>query len=222
MGPFFAVERWDPAAPWRPFADLALDPVTLAERVEVAAAVLERTGPVPRRVVASVYSLGVVSRLVSPVLAAAALDGTVPVLGLDTVGWQPVAAGPMPIAYRDGIHRRPASADAIVEGCLEPTVRPFLTTLGDRYRVSPHVLWGNAASAVGGAYAMLKHAKARRTRRRPARPAAAHGLRDVERTRAQAPQLLPLLPDPGRRHLRRLRAHPRRLRLEQARPRSRR
>jgi ferric iron reductase protein FhuF len=160
VGPFFAVERWDPAAPWRPFAELALDPVTLASRVEVAASVLERTGPVPRRVVASVYSLGVVARLVSPVFAAAVLDGEVPVLGLDTVGWQPVASGPMPIAYRDGIQRVPASAAAIVEGCLEPTVRPFLTTLGDRYRVSPQVLWGNAASAVGGAYTMLAQAKA--------------------------------------------------------------
>jgi ferric iron reductase protein FhuF len=155
LGPYFAVERWDPVAPWRPLAELALDPVTLAERVEIAAAVLERTGPVPRRVVASVYSLGVVSRLVSPVFAAAVLDGDVPVLGLDTVGWQPVAGGPMPIAHRDGLEHRPASATAIVEGCLEPAVRPFLTTLGDRYRVSPQVLWGNAASAVGGAYAML-------------------------------------------------------------------
>jgi ferric iron reductase protein FhuF len=160
LGPYFAVERWDPAVPWRPFADLALDPVTLAQRVDVAASVLERTGPVPRRIVASVYSLGVVSRLVSPVFAAALLDGAVPVLGLDTVGWQPVATGPMPIAYRDGLDRRPASAEAIVEGCIEPTVRPFLTTLGDRYRVSPQVLWGNAASAIGGACTMLKHAKA--------------------------------------------------------------
>jgi ferric iron reductase protein FhuF len=158
LGPYFAVERWNPAAPWRPFAELALDPVTIAERVEVAAAVLERTGPVPRRVVASVYSLGVVSRLVSPVFAAAVLDGEVPVLSLDTVGWQPVATGPMPIAYRDGVQRAPASAEAIVEGCLEPTVTPFLTTLGDRYRVSPKVLWGNAASAVGGAYTMLAEA----------------------------------------------------------------
>ncbi len=158
LGPYFAVERWDPAASWRPFAELALDPVTLAERVEVAAAVLERPGrpgSVARRVVASVYSLGVVSRLVSPVFATAVLDGAVPMLGLDTVGWQPVATGPMPIAYRDGIERRPASAAAIVEGCLEPAVRPFLTTLGDRYRVSAQVLWGNAASAVGGAYGML-------------------------------------------------------------------
>lgn len=160
LGPYFAVERWDPAAPWRPFAELALDPVTLAARVEVAAAVLERTGPVPRRVVASVYSLGVVSRLVSPVFAAAVLEGDVPVLGLDTVGWQPVATGPMPIAYRAGIQRVNASAAAIVEGCLEPAVRPFLTTLGDRYRVSAQVLWGNAASAVGGASTMLKEEKA--------------------------------------------------------------
>jgi ferric iron reductase protein FhuF len=160
LGPYFAVERWDPAAPWRPFADLALDPVTLAERVEVAAAVLERTGPVSRRVVASVYSLGVVSRLVSPVFAAAVLDGEVPVLSLDTVGWQPVTTGPMPIAYRQGVEKVGASAAAIVEGCIEPTVKPFLTTLGDRYRVSPRVLWGNAASAVGGAYTMLKHENA--------------------------------------------------------------
>jgi ferric iron reductase protein FhuF len=160
VGPYFAVERWDPAAPWRPFAELALDPATIAERVEVAAAVLERAGPVPRRVVASVYSLGVVSRLVSPVFAAAVLDGEVPVLGLDTVGWQPVATGPMPIAYRDGLEKTRASAEAIVEGCLEPTVKPFLTTLGDRYRVSSIVLWGNAASAVGGAYTMLKQRQA--------------------------------------------------------------
>jgi ferric iron reductase protein FhuF len=159
LGPYFAVERWDEAQPWRPISQLARDPRTLSERVEVAAAVLERSGPIPRRVVASVYSLGVVSRLVSPVFAQAVLEGRVPVLNLENVGWQPVASGPMPIAYGD-VEYVPASADAIVGGCLESTVRPFLTTLGDRFRVSPKVLWGNAASAVGGAYVMLANEKA--------------------------------------------------------------
>jgi ferric iron reductase protein FhuF len=158
LGPYFAVERW--RGDWRPLKDLALDPKTLSDRVEVAAAVLERAGPIPRRVVASVYSLGVVSRLVSPVLASAVLDETVPVLDLENVGWRPVVSGPMPIAYRDGVDYRPASAGAIVDGCLRSIVEPFLTTLGDRFRVSPKVLWGNAASAIGGASVMLANPNA--------------------------------------------------------------
>ena len=154
LGPYFAYERWDPAASWRPFADLALDAAVVSERVEVAARVLERAGPVPRRIVASVYSLGVVSRLVSPVFAAAVLDGVVPMLALESVWWRPVATGPMPIAYRD-VPSRPASAALILDGCIDSTVAPFLTTLGDRFRISPKVLWGNVASAFGGANVML-------------------------------------------------------------------
>jgi ferric iron reductase protein FhuF len=154
LGPYFAVQDWDSSAPWRPFASLALDPAAVSERVEVAAAVLERAGPVPRRVVASVYSLGVVSRLVSPVFAAAVLDGVVPMLTLESLWWQPIATGPMPIAYRD-VSSRAASPALILDGCIDSTVAPFLATLGDRFRVSPKVLWGNVASALGGAYVML-------------------------------------------------------------------
>jgi ferric iron reductase protein FhuF len=95
-----------------------------------------------------------VSRLVSPVFAAAVLDGVVPMLSLGSVWWQPVATGPMPIAYR-GVAFRPASPARIVEGCIDATVAPLLATLGDRFRVSPKVLWGNAASALGGAFVML-------------------------------------------------------------------
>jgi hypothetical protein len=53
---------------------------------------------VTERVAASIVSLGLASRLVSPPLGAAVLGGVVPYLTLDNLWWRPVDGGPVPLA----------------------------------------------------------------------------------------------------------------------------
>ena len=80
LGPFFAVKAHRPGAvpvlPWRPLADLTT-PSALRDRIGVIRSALSgRAGCAPEdielRVAASVTQLGVVARLVAPVLAAQA------------------------------------------------------------------------------------------------------------------------------------------------------
>ncbi|MCO8269268.1 (2Fe-2S)-binding protein [Actinoplanes sp. TRM 88003] len=153
LGPYFTWQPRDDEPGWRPFADL-LDPTVVAERVEAGRRVLLRMSGLDRdeigeRVVASTIFLGLASRLVSPLLAAAALTGVTPVADPDRLWWRPVEGGPIPIAYGDL---------AVIEGGrldLGLVVEPVLDVFRDRFTLSPQVLWGNVASALGGAAGMI-------------------------------------------------------------------
>jgi ferric iron reductase protein FhuF len=171
IGPYFA---WDerpdpPGGDWRPFADL-VEPVVLAERVAVARTALAGgsgvgTDAVPERVAASVLSLGMFARLVSPPLAAVALVGELPAPRPDQVWWRAVAGGPLPVAVAavevvaaDALDER-AVADAFAGIVVDGLVAPLLAAFRSRFRLSPKVLHGNVASALGGAMTMLAGAR---------------------------------------------------------------
>nr|WP_308128914.1 (2Fe-2S)-binding protein [Actinoplanes polyasparticus] len=152
LGPYFVWQPRDAEPGWRPFAEL-LDPAVVAERVEAGRRVLLRMSGLGRdeigeRVVASTIFLGLASRLVSPVLAAAALTGLVPLADPARLWWRPVEGGPMPIAY-DGL--------SAAEGgmAIDHLVGPVLEVFRRRFALSPQVLWGNVASALGGAAGMI-------------------------------------------------------------------
>jgi hypothetical protein len=174
VGPFFA---WHglPAAPdgWRPLTDLD-DPGVVAERVRVArAALLERLvlapEDVPVRVVASVVFLGWAARLVSAPLAAVSVAGVLPVPRRDRLWWRPVAGGPQPVGWSEIDGAAAGDTDdvaaAFAEGILGRLVVPLLTVFEDRFRLSPKVLYGNVASALGGAVAVLRGARPDRSDR---------------------------------------------------------
>lgn len=161
LGQFFDVDahRDDvPAAPWRPLDEVLDDGPVLRDRVaEVRQRLAAGGGQVEPRVAASVTHLGMVARLCSPVLAVAAGTGTV----LDLTGswWQPVTGGAFPLSVPE---RRPGVPDVLADGVFASLVEGPLRRLDAaiaRFSVSPHVRWGNVASAFNGTATMLTAAR---------------------------------------------------------------
>lgn len=155
MNPYFVWEPYEPGAGWRPFTEL-LDAGVLAERVAASRRALAAMSglaeaALPERVIASVLFLGYASRLVSPLLADA-LDGPVRGAGPADLWWRPVPGGPLPIAAAP-VPARPAAElfDVAVLGLVAPLLEVFRA----RYGLSRQVLWGNVASALGGAAGQL-------------------------------------------------------------------
>ena len=161
FGPYFTWEPWDGDPRWRPLTDL-LDEHVVAERVAVARQTLTRMfglqpGDVAERVVASVTFLGLASRLLSPPLAALAAGGVLPLPDAGRLRWLPVESGPIPIAYHDldGDDRADRFTPVVTLGLVEPVLAVFRR----RFALSDHVLWGNAASALGAAAGMIADAR---------------------------------------------------------------
>ncbi|MEV4351115.1 (2Fe-2S)-binding protein [Actinoplanes sp. NPDC049596] len=158
FGPYFIWEPYEGGDGWRPYGDL-LEPDVIGERVEVARDVLVRMANLDRdaieeRVVASVTFLGLASRLLSPVLGAAVAGGALPVADPAKLWWRPVAGGPIPFAQR-GLQAVEAGGALSLE-----LVEPLLEAFRRRFALSGRVLWGNVASALGGAAGMIANAGA--------------------------------------------------------------
>jgi hypothetical protein len=193
LGPYFTWQPRDADAGWRPFADL-LDPSVVTERVRAGRLVLMRLSgrgrdEIDERVVASTVFLGVASRLLSPLLAAAALTGVVPLVTPDRLWWRPTETGPMPIAYDHlsatkltaaasepapasphagdqetdpmlpttpvGVAKQQEAAELLSRTAVSGVVGPVLQVFRERFVLSPQVMWGNVASALGGAAGMI-------------------------------------------------------------------
>jgi hypothetical protein len=163
FGPFFSWEPWSPDAGWLPWASLA-DGDVAAERVRIARDTLIgmfglAEDAVPMRVVASVTFLGYASRVVSPLLGAAVAAGDLPTPRPDELWWRPQPGGPLPIAYgktraRAGT-RSGVTAQVFAEVAVGGLLMPLLETFRTRFALSPQVLLGNVASALGGAAGMI-------------------------------------------------------------------
>jgi hypothetical protein len=146
LGPYFTWDPYDGDSSWRPLDDL-LNPAVATERVEAGRQTLMTMSGLGRdeigeREVASITFLGLASRLLSPPLAALAIDGVV--VAPERLWWRPVPGGPIPMAYA-GRTDRPALG----------LVAPILEVYRERFVLSPQVLWGNVASALGGAAGMI-------------------------------------------------------------------
>jgi hypothetical protein len=169
LGPFFTTHTHDAGAtaqpPWRPMGELVTDPTVLADRVGTVREYLAAGGGRPPeavalRVAASVTHLGLVARLVSPVLAVAVGAGALLDVELADTWWQPTVGGAFPLSVSSGdTPVDPARLAGLVAArVLDGPVR----TLGEAVRVmsvSDHVLWGNVASAVHGAASMIVSAR---------------------------------------------------------------
>lgn len=114
-------------------------------------------GEIPLRVAASVTHLGLVARLIAPVLAATAsrchLD-----MGLDGLWWQDKLGGPAPLSVPAPGDPGPGPRDhcdpPAGNTChlfLDNVIAPITAATSDLVPVSARVLWGNVASAVNGA-----------------------------------------------------------------------
>jgi hypothetical protein len=155
-GPFFAVHTHaageTPLSPWRPIHELVTDRDVLRERVSGVRAYLatasdqppERVAP---RVAASATHLGIVARLVSPFLGAAAHSGRFPAIELADIWWQPELGGGFPLSV-------PVAEEPDPDKAFLGAVGELGAALGV-FSVSERVLWGNVASAVNGAAVAL-------------------------------------------------------------------
>jgi hypothetical protein len=167
LGPYFAIDVHragsPPCPPWQPLAGLIGAPDALAARIgevreRLAAAAGRPAAAVEFRVAASIAQLGLCARLLSPVLGAAAAGRA---LSVDTgqARWIPALGGPFRLsladtAVSDRAGTGPAAAAALLAGPVAQVVRAV-----EAMSVSPHVLWGNVASAVNGAAAMIAAAR---------------------------------------------------------------
>lgn len=170
LGPFFVLDGVQRPGLCGGSADqwLAL-PVTAEQLVERALAVQRALGGVELRVAASVTQLGLVGRLLSPAIGAALIDGRL--LAMADARWQPVlGAFPLALADLGGVPYDGSLVEALGRTLVDTLVRD-LVELTAALSVSRRVLWGNVASSVIGAVAMV-------TRARPDLAAPAAELRD--------------------------------------------
>ena len=180
FGPYFAVGTHHPSGallpPWIPLSVLLESPAALGERVTAVRAALAAdrpAGAVEFRVAASVTQLGLVARLLSPAIAVAAAYGRVLELDPAAVWWQAVLGGPCPLSVPadairaetgkagggPGVAGDPGHAAGLVrDDLLDGPVRQVVE-LAAAMSVSRAVLWGNVASAINGATAMITRAR---------------------------------------------------------------
>jgi FhuF 2Fe-2S C-terminal domain len=165
LGPYFEVDRHDigvePVAPWRSMAEL-LDADVLTDRVEQVRAALAFAGQcalddVPPRVAASVMHLGLVARLISPVLADVTLEGRQISVSLADWWWQPQvgATFPMSLPVAGELVATDAGAPAAAGEMVDGPVTQLSALVGDRFSLSARVLWGNVASALNAARGLI-------------------------------------------------------------------
>lgn len=152
LGPYADAEVHDAGdvahPPWR-----LLGPGDVPERVRAVRVALAGTSggqPVPVRVAASIAQLGLVARLVAPVLASVAVTGRGPLLTAAAVWWQPFLGGPFPLSLPSG-DADAADAVPVLLGGLARDLTEAVASLS----VSRKLLWGNVASAVNGAAGQL-------------------------------------------------------------------
>ncbi len=165
LGPFFRVdERSGPD--WTCWAALSADAKALRFRTDVVHAVLAAGNGVPDvepRVVASLTHLGLVARLVSPLLGATLLSGVLPVTPVENVHVHLTGENPLPLALSatSAVAVRSAEelAVALHRHWLTPAVRPLTHAVRTFCSVSPLVLDGNVTSAVAGALRMAGTAR---------------------------------------------------------------
>ena len=178
LGPYFALTPESALPDHRPLPEL-LCAAALTPRVEAAARTLGVLHE--RRVAASVLQLGLASRLISPLLAAATLDRRLPIVTGGDLRWADAAGSLVPLAVR-AAHVRVAGARddqksapaACVSVAGDPDVRarqewssalidgPIaqLVAAGGAFGVSPTIGWGNVVSAANGALAQIRRSYA--------------------------------------------------------------
>ena len=157
LGPFSSVDP-RPSRDWLSWARMVEDPAVLEQRVTEVRRMLA-AGPaspsVEPRVAASIVHLGLVARLLSPILGAALVAGVAPVCPPSRVRLRLGGTNPFPLALTGAGAVAAIGPDAVAEALevhwLGPAVAPLTAAVGERFGLSRHVLTGNTASAAAGA-----------------------------------------------------------------------
>lgn len=153
LGEFFAVAPTPAGDGWRPVAELVDGPY-LHTRVLATELSLRSSAPGPsqrepvqHRVPASLASLGLFARLLSPTVGAAVLGTRAPA----DLHWRERPTGPLPLAAGSWV-------EPDLPAVLSDVVQPLAERLRVEHSVSAKVLAGNAASAVFGAVRVVTSA----------------------------------------------------------------
>ena len=166
---FFEVSLHSPTQgcvlPWRPMSELGTKSAAWTDRVVATRAALGSAVGVPAagietRVAASVAHLGICARIIAPVLARAA-EGILIDTELSRMWWQPTIGGPFPLSVQRvaGARLPAAEVSAILRDTLIDVTMGSLVRAVRTYSVSPTIAWGNVASALQSAAAMLAAAR---------------------------------------------------------------
>lgn len=148
LGEYFAIVENDGDG-WRPLAELLTGPFLGHRVVATHVALAQRAqADVEERVAASIASLGLFARLLSPAIGARLLDVDAPAELL----WQERSTGTLPLAASSW---GPPDIDAVLAGVIEP----LAVRLHAEHGVPTKVLAGNASSAVFGALKMATLAR---------------------------------------------------------------
>lgn len=147
LGEFFAVERAVTGDGWQPLAVLGgyLETRVVATHLALQSRSAAEVEP---RVAASIASLGLFARLLSPTIGALLLDVDAPA----DLHWREQPTGTLPLAA--GTWSTPD-----LDAALSAVVAPLAARLRAAHSVSSTVLAGNAASAVFGALRMATLAR---------------------------------------------------------------
>ncbi|MEV7414479.1 (2Fe-2S)-binding protein [Streptomyces sp. NPDC089919] len=154
VGPYFTLGYGPPPAGsgLRPLTELYAD--RLAEHV---AEVARRMGTDRLRVAGSTAHLGLAARLCSVALGAAALTGRVPDLDPDRLLWRQPPGAALELWLPEPVSRPEEPAEALAATVLTANLGPLDAALRTGFGLSPHVLRGNAASALVGALRVLEN-----------------------------------------------------------------
>jgi hypothetical protein len=172
LGGFFVIDPPDRLTggdvAYRPLAELVGDPQALRRRSEGMAARLAVSAGRPveeidARAAASAMHLGLAARLISPVIAAAALAGAVPSLDPVRARWREPGPGEAVLGLAlpgpDSALGPDPSLDGIVDAVRNLALAPALLPLEAAVRagcgVPAAVLAGNTVSAAAGAVTVL-------------------------------------------------------------------
>jgi iron complex transport system ATP-binding protein len=149
-------------AAWRPLDEFLGDHRAFAQRVTAAAELFETE---ERRVAASILHLGIAARLWAPFIGAAVLHGTLLEWASHDIEWKPFPGGPLPL-------RLPAPSGqpiTALSSAPEPIYRamtlllePLNSLIQSTVKIAPRLLWGNGASALGGAVLAIARARPER------------------------------------------------------------
>ncbi|WP_370065532.1 (2Fe-2S)-binding protein [Mycobacterium sp. MAA66] len=150
FGPFFAIAAQDDSRLWQPMTALVDDPAVLGARVDRVREALAAGGgcdpqQIDLRVAASVAHLGLVARLLAPMIGMAAL-GRSRTWSLNDLSWQDELGGPFPLSVATEHIVGVPAVEAITEAC-------------ERFNVSRKVLWGNVGSAANSAAQQVTRAR---------------------------------------------------------------
>ena len=171
LGPLFAASPLsvvEAGQGWQTVERLIHQPAAIRGRVGATRRLLAlgsglEVDVIEQRTAASLTALGLVARIISPLMGAGLLTSVFPVLRLGSWLIGPPRQGPVAIAARCEAGVRCADpedmADALTRHCLQPIVLPLLSMVSNSFGVSDNVLRGNVASAVAGAARMCMRAR---------------------------------------------------------------